>query len=257
MGRGTSGLSATRTDRAEIRVGPGWAAYAGPSLELGYHRGAVACLAIGIDAPLSVDVEGLPAAGPARTVLVPAGLRHRIRSGAGRSAFLYLDPATAAHGTCRDRMTDAHPVLPRRHVAEAEIVDRAAERDLPGSYRAAAGPMTGDPARIDARIGAALRVIGRPGGADVATEVLAAGAELSPPRFRRLFAEQAGIGIRAYRRWARMIVVARVVAAGGDLTRAAADAGFATPSHLSLAFRQMFGLRPSLVLDAGGIVTDG
>lgn len=48
-----------------------------------------------------------------------------------------------------------------------------------------------------------------------------------------------------------MRIVAGVVRDGGDLTRAAADAGFATPSHLGLAFRRMFGLPPGRLLRSG------
>jgi AraC-like DNA-binding protein len=48
-----------------------------------------------------------------------------------------------------------------------------------------------------------------------------------------------------------MYRVARTIAVRGDLTAAAADAGFASPSHLSDAFHTMFGLRPSALLATG------
>ncbi|MBN9736819.1 AraC family transcriptional regulator [Pseudonocardia sp. P1] len=234
---------------ATISIGPGWAAYIGPSLGLAPHRGAVTCLAVGVGGPLTVEADGTVLV--ARTVLVPAGLRHRVRSAGERTAFLYLDPGTAARHGCRDRMAGATGPLAHDHADETSVVASAVSGDAIALRRTAAG--AGNAAGpADPRILDALRDVRRPGGADLPTDELARRAGLSPARFRRSFAAEAGIGIRGYRRWARMIVVAQVVAAGGDLTRAAADAGFATPSHLSHAFRQMFGLRPSQVLDAGG-----
>ena len=166
-------------------------------------------------------------------------------------AFLYLDPATAGHEACRRRMADPVGPVSCRHVDEPAVVAATAQGG-DALRRVATAGADGASARIDARIRDSLRAITDTGGADIPTELLARRAGLSPTRFRRLFVQQAGIGIRPYRRWARMITVARVVAAGGDLTRAAADAGFATPSHLTHAFGQMFGLRPSHLLAAGG-----
>jgi hypothetical protein len=41
-----------------------------------------------------------------------------------------------------------------------------------------------------------------------------------------------------------------------DLTTAATDAGFASPSHFSEAFHRMFGLQPSRLLAAGVTIID-
>lgn len=67
-----------------------------------------------------------------------------------------------------------------------------------------------------------------------------------------MFAEQTGTSFRRYVQWARMLRVAMAHAAGHDLTRAAVDAGFASPSHFSDTFRLMFGLTPSAFVGLGG-----
>jgi methylphosphotriester-DNA--protein-cysteine methyltransferase len=55
-----------------------------------------------------------------------------------------------------------------------------------------------------------------------------------------------------------MLHVATAVSKGADLTRAAVDAGFASPSHFSDAFRRMFGLTATTLLGGGvEIVVDG
>ncbi|MGA5565090.1 hypothetical protein ACPCUV_28540 [Streptomyces platensis] len=42
----------------------------------------------------------------------------------------------------------------------------------------------------------------------------------------------------------------------GSLTAAAAEAGFASPSHLSSSFHATFGVRPSRVLGAGCVIVE-
>ncbi|CRK56290.1 Transcriptional regulator, AraC family [Alloactinosynnema sp. L-07] len=89
-----------------------------------------------------------------------------------------------------------------------------------------------------------------PGGADG----LAAAVGVSTSRFLHLFRDYTGTSFRRYRLWARMLAAGSAIAAGGNLTDAAADAGFASPSHLSSSFHAMFGLRPSLLLATGARV---
>ena len=45
-----------------------------------------------------------------------------------------------------------------------------------------------------------------------------------------------------------MLRAAELVRDGANLTTAATDAGFASPSHFSDSFRAMFGLRPGQLL---------
>ncbi|GGS54035.1 AraC family transcriptional regulator [Actinokineospora fastidiosa] len=71
---------------------------------------------------------------------------------------------------------------------------------------------------------------------------------LSTSRFLHLFSAQTGTSFRRYRLWARMLCVAAAAARGADLTRASAEAGFASPSHFSDSFHDMFGLTASTVL---------
>ncbi|GGU41647.1 helix-turn-helix domain-containing protein [Lentzea flava] len=77
---------------------------------------------------------------------------------------------------------------------------------------------------------------------------VAAGVGLSTSRFLHLFPAGAGTSFRRYRLWARMVHVAGAVSRGADLTRASAEAGFASPSHFSDSFHAMFGLTASALL---------
>ena len=49
---------------------------------------------------------------------------------------------------------------------------------------------------------------------------------------------------RRYKMWVRMGAAVRSMTAGRSLTEAALAAGFASSSHFSAAFREMFGLSP-------------
>lgn len=65
---------------------------------------------------------------------------------------------------------------------------------------------------------------------------------LSQSRLSHLFKEQAGVSLAAYLTWAKLEKACRLIQAGETMTRAAADAGFSSSSHLSSTFRRMFGI---------------
>jgi AraC-like DNA-binding protein len=56
---------------------------------------------------------------------------------------------------------------------------------------------------------------------------------LSPSRFRHLFSEQVGMGLRPYILWRRFLLVWEVLMEGKTLSEAAHAAGFADAAHLS------------------------
>jgi AraC-like DNA-binding protein len=82
---------------------------------------------------------------------------------------------------------------------------------------------------------------------DVAAEVF-----LSPGRFRHLFVEQTGMGLRPYVLWRRFILAWDLLAQGQSISTAAHRAGFADAAHFTRTSNQMFGFPPSLLqVDAG------
>ena len=68
---------------------------------------------------------------------------------------------------------------------------------------------------------------------------------LSPSRFRHLFVEETGVGLRPYILWRRFLRVWELLAEGASLSTAAHAAGFADAAHLSRTSRSMFGFPPS------------
>lgn len=221
--------------------------YVGPSLDPDLHAGSVLCLAVGLDADLSVErASELPVR--ARTVLIDPGTLHRVRTD-GSVAFCYLDPRSGRAERCRDLMTPIGGGLATRHAHEPAVL---------GLLRAPEGPdveaglellAPRSPLAADPRVQSTLRRLAVT--PTTSAVELAQSVDLSRSRLLRLFTRDVGMPLRRYRTWSRVREVALSIRAGADLTRAAADAGFASPSHFSDAFRSMFGMPASRLLARG------
>ncbi|SDL82328.1 AraC-type DNA-binding protein [Nonomuraea jiangxiensis] len=236
---------------ATVWLWPGRALYAGPSLRLGPHSGAVACLAVGVDAAFAV--QAMPGGElRARIALVPPRVRHQLTAYGDRMAFLYLDPGSADDRGCRTCFAAGGEAVLAGHRHEGDLLALAAglsEHTPVPQVTAWIAKATGHvtTSSADPRITAATGRL-MDAGEPLPAAALAAELGLSESRFLRLFRDGTGTSYRRFRLWTRMHRAARAVAAGHNLTRAAADGGFASPSHLSTAFHAMFGLPPSILL---------
>lgn len=81
----------------------------------------------------------------------------------------------------------------------------------------------------------------------ITLERVAKDAHLSPGRFRHLFVEQTGMGLRPYVLWRRFLRAWELLMAGRSVSEAAHGAGFADSAHFARTSRQMFGFPPSLL----------
>lgn len=224
--------------------------YLGPSPRLAPHSTAIASLGVGVDAPFRVRVAD---SGDilARSFLFRARVTHHVAESDGRMLYCFFDPTSSRIARCLGGMNGAVGGYPTDHRHEAELIEscRREEIDIERLLELAGTPL---PVIRDPRIAAvAERIRGDPARPQRASEQAGA-VGLSTSYFLRTFAEQTGTSFRRYVQWARMLRVAAAHAAGHDLTRAAVDAGFASPSHFSDTFRAMFGLTPSAFVGLGG-----
>jgi AraC-like DNA-binding protein len=97
----------------------------------------------------------------------------------------------------------------------------------------------------DERILRAVRYVNDHLSAPITLKQVASVACLSPSRFRHLFAEQTGMGLRQYVLWRRFVSVWEHRMNGASLSTAAHAAGFADSAHLARTSRRMFGIPPS------------
>ncbi|MBB5911706.1 AraC-like DNA-binding protein [Nocardia transvalensis] len=231
----------------------GHAAYLGPSFQLDAHSTPVQCFALGVDAPFTVTVG--ERTWSRRSALIPARTVHRLDAGAGRMLFCYTDPRSVHADLLRSAMRDTAPIA-GDHRNEQALIDRLRDGEIGPDELDRLLLAGGAPRDIDPRIRQAMdAIIGDP--AEFGAERLAADAGLSTSRFLHLFSAGAGTSFRRYRLWARMLSVAAAVSESRDLTDAAVDAGFASPSHFSDAFRTMFGLTATTLLAQGTTVIVG
>ncbi len=99
----------------------------------------------------------------------------------------------------------------------------------------------------DARILKAIEYVGQHLDRAITLEEVASHACLSPSRFRHLFSEQTGMGLRPYVLWRRFLLVWDVLMKGRTLSEAAHAAGFADAPHLSRTSVRNFGFAPSAI----------
>lgn len=97
----------------------------------------------------------------------------------------------------------------------------------------------------DERIVRAVKYVNEHLSAPLTLTEVARVAFLSPSRFRHLFAEQTGMGLRQYVLWRRFVSVWEHRMNGASLSTAAHAAGFADSAHLARTSRRMIGIPPS------------
>jgi len=107
----------------------------------------------------------------------------------------------------------------------------------------------------DPRVLAAVEYIRQRVDQTVLLSEVAEVANLSPGRFRHLFVQEAGMPLRTYLLWRRLLYVWTLLMQGETLSTAAHGAGFADSAHLSRTARSMFGLPPSALQMNGPLST--
>jgi AraC-like DNA-binding protein len=225
-----------------IAVGAARALYVGPGLNLTPHVNVAVTVAIALQGSFELRVwqrERKWSDWQTHEVArIQAQSLHHLRA-TGPMVFLYLDPLADAH---------SHASLGDLSLGRARLLELSHPLGL-GAAFAAMGLQAQVPK--DPRIARVAREMDRNPDHFNHLREAAQMAKLSASRFRARFSEEVGLPFRRYRLWRRMAVVMRELAAGNNLTTAAMTAGFASASHLSSSFKQMFGLAPSALTTLG------
>ncbi|ADG79329.1 Helix-turn-helix, AraC domain protein OS=Tsukamurella paurometabola (strain ATCC 8368 / DSM/ CCUG 35730 / CIP 100753 / JCM 10117 / KCTC 9821 / NBRC 16120/ NCIMB 702349 / NCTC 13040) OX=521096 GN=Tpau_2731 PE=4 SV=1 [Tsukamurella paurometabola] len=249
-------LPETCATASTLWVSPATAVYLGASLGLAPHSTSVHCLVLGVDGPVTVRVDGREDV-VARSVLVPPRVVHRVVIAPGSRILFCYNDANADHSrTLVHTMRERSGGFGLHHSDERRLLDLCAAPEPDGArILATAFPSLGG--ALDERIARTVeRILHDP--TRHAADALAQAENLSRAHFLRLFGGQTGTSFRRYRLWARMLHAAAAIADGADLTRAAAEAGFASPSHFSDSFLRMFGLTATTLTRSGArlVVSD-
>jgi AraC family transcriptional regulator len=126
---------------------------------------------------------------------------------------------------------------------------RAADEDLEqialdGLFAFAGGPAV---AQTDTRVARAISFMQERLAEPLTLDDVAAAVDLSPGRFRHLFAAEAGIPFRVFLLWARLNRALELGFGGTAWTEAAHLTRFADSAHLSRTCRRMYGIAPSSI----------
>lgn len=225
------------------------ALYLGAGLQLSPHRNAVATWVLGLDE--TFELSRFDTAGgethTVRQALIPAGARHHLQS-QGRVLFLYVD-ALSADLAALSAAVD-HDLAALIAAAEALLAAPDPQAVLAGTAALLTALDLHAGAPCASSIAATIRAIDQRPQAFPTLARAARHAGLSPSRFQHQLRSMTGVPFRRYRLLRRMAQVMRGLDAGQSLTEAALDAGFSSSAHLSTAFRDLFGLSPSMLMAA-------
>lgn len=180
----------------------------------------------------------------ARGIAIPANIEHRLSS--SDVLLIYLDPLTIEGRALFHSNTEILKILPAPFcdlLQKAVGTDATLRHVLCTELAIAQAHATDE--RFEAILSALLESVTNFGAVNRAA--LAKLAGLSSGRFSHWFVEKAGLPLRRYRKWLRLIIAIEHASHGGNLTQAAHAAGFADAAHFSRTFREMFGINPLAV----------
>lgn len=222
------------------------------------HRHPVSICLAALHAPLRIGTANRTERRVCRTAVVPAGLSHSLDSRGEPVAAIYNDPhepfyrRLSPHRPCElgslEPEAEASLIVALRtlyvsHLRGEELrfeeFDLAAERAL-GIERT--------PPRIDERVARTISMMRADIDRNHPIEELARRVDLSASRLSHLFAHETGVPLRTFRIWIRFRAAVERVGAGQSITSAALDAGFASSSHFSHAFKATFGVTAASLL---------
>ena len=172
-------------------------------------------------------------------------------------ATLFVEPETREGRVLTERYlrngiaaVDRTPVNPTLLELRAAALEQRGRAAIVERARAVVQSLTqrSEPSiTSDERILRAVKYVNDHLSAPITLKQVAGVAYLSPSRFRHLFAEQTGMGLRQYVLWRRFVSVWELRMNGASLSTAAHAAGFADSAHLARTSRRMIGIPPSLL----------
>jgi len=189
-----------------------------------------------------------------RGALIPSRQPHSMDArSVGMNAVMFVEPETREGRVINERyLADGIAETPESaSTAMAEVFvawERGDHEALVSACIGVIRALTGDvEPRVasDERILRVIAYINANLNGKLTLEEVAAQAFLSPSRFRHLFVEQVGMGLRPYVLWRRFLRVWELAMTGESMSQAAHAAGFADAAHLTRTARRMFGFPPT------------
>ena len=244
-------MNTVRTQwRGSARLGIGWGAFKGRSGDNAAH----AHHAIQMLLAESPQALWTPMAGwqSYRGVVIGHNQQHQLAPTSEDVVLVYLDPDSDAGRRVRMLLADGFTVLSDEQTNRARTAVNASEdRRLDRLPVQAIQPMQDEDAGMQSAapvIAALLAALPAAIPDSLPAARLARGAGLSTSRFLHRFSAHAGLPLRPYLRWRRLLTAMAGVMRGDPLTDAALAAGFADVAHFNRTVRRHFGITPGVLL---------
>ncbi len=242
-------MNTVRTQwRGSARLGIGWGAFKGRSGDNAAH----AHHAIQVLLAESPQALWTPMAGwqSYRGAVIGHNQQHQLAP--THVVMVYLDPDSDVGRRVRVLLADGFTVLSDEQTNRARTAVNASEdRRLDRLLVEAIQPMQDEDAGMqsaDPVIAALIAALPAAIPDSLPAARLARQAGLSTSRFLHRFSAYAGLPLRPYLRWRRLLTAMAGVMRGDPLTDAALAAGFADVAHFNRTVRRHFGITPGVLL---------
>ncbi len=228
----------------------------------GWHRHPWGQLVYGASGVMSVATAAAAWLVPAtRAIWLPAGLDHQIGfRGEVAMRTLYIAPARAAALGEAPAVLEIAPLLRELilHILKIGMLSPAAPGEdrltgllidllLAARRQDLALPMPSDPRAL----ALARRLHASPGDPTPLAD-LAGDHGASLRTLQRLFPQETGLTLEAWRQKARLIHAAAAISSGATVTQAAFDCGYDSPGAFSAAFKRQFQSTPGRYAQRSG-----
>lgn len=236
--------------------------YIGRQIKVLQQSGAPTSLVFSIDSSIELFDEKNNRCYRSKSFLIPAGARTTIRTHNSAIGFCFLDTLGTDLATLRssmkkaifiDEQTCVYSGIPNERWLISKT-GKLLKSKAPAEY--ALGQLSEwieqvdghSQAFADLRVTKAIAMIKESALENRAVDSIASDLNLSVPRLSQLFKQVTGVPIRRYRLWHRMFLTASKMAFGMSLTEAAVSSGFSDSAHFSRVFKEIAGVKPSIIL---------
>lgn len=258
-------VAKTKTDtKSVLYLSPKRTMFLGRLAPVLQQAGAASALIFSLDDTLAIVDNTNQQSFERKSFLIPAGARVTIHTHDSPIGLCFLDTLGTDLAILKVKMREAislgdNTMLYSGMPGEARAIAKArecmhakpsAEDALNALDQWIGSPTPACDIQTDERVTRAVDMIKNSVIENRSVEEIARELNLSVPRLSQLFKQITGVPIRRFRVWHRIFITAVKMGCGMTLTEAAVSSGFSDSAHFSRTFKQIGGVKPSVVLNA-------
>ena len=240
--------------------------YIGASFDTQFHRHHAAQICIGLEQPLQLsDKEGQVKDYSA--AFITANTQHQMLGSKTNIAALFLDVRSDLYESLlqeyhlQNKLAIQSLRVPRQLLFQLNSMYSTNTTNIVAKqiFTQLLRQLASDKIAINTLDGRVLKVIDLLNASvdnQIPIEQLAAEVHLSSSRLTHLFKAEIGTSIRRYSLWTRIKAAVEYALSQQSLTQGSYQAGFSDSAHFSRVFKEMYGFKPSFLLNKTLRITD-